>query len=239
MVNASILVGLLILLTFSSVSSPFGQTEQSEFFAAWYEAKLELKTVDQMLYDCNTFLPDSETGSSQLTSSFTDNSLWNIDEAPNMNMESGREKTKGSDVDEILNNAIFDKWNGIYEEKIIEQCKTLPIERYNLTKQIMVLNSWGEEFNYLRNDNGKMVESKYHLDLASGPFLTNMVNLGMMFPFLISAIVEVITNSKTKKDDDQATKTGKTLMAIGFVSMVVGLSIIAYSFYEASFPYLQ
>ena len=128
-------------------------------------------------------------------------------------------------------------------------CLYLPVERYELIKNIEVLDSWGLEFNYLRNDtseidSGIMKESKYHLDLASGPFLTNMVNLGMMFPFLLSAIVEVIFNKKKKKnkdddDADQATPIGKTLMTIGFVSMIIGLSIIAYSFYEASFPYLQ
>jgi len=36
MVDATVIIGLLILLTFNSVSSPFVETEQSEFFNQWY-----------------------------------------------------------------------------------------------------------------------------------------------------------------------------------------------------------
>ena len=35
--NATIIIGLLVLLTFSSVSSPFVQEERSAFFADWYD----------------------------------------------------------------------------------------------------------------------------------------------------------------------------------------------------------
>lgn len=256
MVNATIVVGLLILLTFSSVSSPFGQSEQTEFFSTWYGEKLELKKIEQMLFDCNVFILDSEYDDILLRASFSDNSLWDIEKKPDIEIETGRaemkseisEKTKSSDYDEIQKQKLFDLRYKEYEMTFYENCDSLPNDRYELVKQIEVSDSWGLKFNYLRNDTSKidsgvMKESKYHLDLASGPFLTNMVNLGMMFPFLISAIAEVITNSKKKKDDDQdsdqATNTGKTLMTMGFVSMIIGLCIIAYSFYEASFPYLK
>lgn len=245
MTDATVIIGLLVLLTFSSVSSPFGQEEQSAFFASWYDKKQQLNTVDQMLYDCNLFLAEIHDENQQfLKSSFTNNSLWDLEERPINKMDTRPEdKTKGfGDVDILENRGNFNNWytgEDGYEDQIFKKCNKLPIERYGLVKNIEVLTDWGVEFHYLRlNDTGHAFESKYHLDLASGPFLANMVNLGMIFPFLFSAIAEVIVHSKRNKDDDQATKIGQTLMTIGFVSMVIGLSIIAYSFYEASLPYL-
>lgn len=244
MTDATIIIGLLVLLTFSSVSSPFGQEEQSAFFASWYEKKQELQKMDQMLYDCNLFLAElTHEEQTFLKSSFTNNSLWDVKERPIIDTGTRPEdKNKSGDADIIENRGDFNDWfkgEGGYEEKILDKCNALPIERYELVKNIEVLDSWGKEFHYLQNNSeGKLVESKYHLDLASGPFLANMVNLVMIFPFLFSAIAEVIVNSKRNKDNDQATKIGKILMTIGFISMVIGLSIIAYSFYEASSPYL-
>lgn len=245
MTNATIIIGLLVLLTFSSVASPFGQAEQSAFFASWYGEKQELQKMDQMLYDCNLFLAElNNEEQTFLKSTFTNNSLWNMTERPIIEMGTRPEnKSKGfGDVDIIENQGNFNQWfkgEDGYKKQIFDKCNKLPTERYELVKNIEVLDSWGKEFRYLQNDSeGKLVESKYHLDLASGPFLANMVNLAMIFPFLFSAIAEVIVNTKRNKDNDQATNIGKILMTVGFVSMVIGLSIIAYSFYEASSPYL-
>jgi hypothetical protein len=241
MTDATVIIGLLVLLTFSSVSSPFGQEEQSAFFASWYDKKQQLNTVNQMLYDCNQIIVEfSAEQQPYLTSSFTDNSLWNMEDKPTNEMGSRPDdKTKGGSLEIIENRQNFNDWFDGYKDQIFSRCNVLPTERYELVKNIEVLTDWGVEFHYLRiNSEVNAVESKYHLDLASGPFLANMVNLGMIFPFLFSAIVEVIVHSKRNKDDEQATKIGQTLMTIGFVSMVIGLSIIAYSFYEASMPYL-
>lgn len=238
MTDATIIIGLLVLLTFSSVSSPFGQEEQSAFFASWYDQKQKLNIVDQKLFDCKLlFLEFVDDKTVLIEDSFTNNSLWNVKEKPTNKMDTRPDdKTKSLDPDEII---VFNEWVSEYKVDIYSACDKLPSERYALVKNVEVLTDWGVEFHYLRiNSEGNAVESKYHLDLASGPFLANIVNLGMIFPFLFSAIAEVIVHSKRNKDDDQATKIGQTLMTIGFVSMVIGLSIIAYSFYEASMPYL-
>ena len=61
----------------------------------------------------------------------------------------------------------------------------------------------------------------------------------MIFPFLISAIVDTIINYRKKEtEDDIATKPGIILMAIGFTAMIIGLLIIMTEFYEASSPFL-
>lgn len=239
-VNATLIIGLLVLLTFSSVSSPFGQTEQSTFFTSWYDKKQELHTLDQKLYDCNLVIAELDNNDkSFLRSSFTNNSLWDIDERPTTKMDTRLgDPIKGGEEQIILNRDTFNLWFDEYSPAFLENCDKLPYERYTLGKNLEVLTDWGVEFHYLRiNSEGNPVESKYHLDLASGPFLANMVNLGMIFPFLFSAIAEVIVKSR-KTSGEQASKIGTILMTIGFISMVVGLSIIAYSFYEASRPYI-
>ena len=50
--DATIIIGLLVLLTFSSVSSPFIESETSEFFHNWYELKNEIKTINELLIEC-------------------------------------------------------------------------------------------------------------------------------------------------------------------------------------------
>lgn len=230
MIDATIIIGLLILLTFSSVTSSFVQEEQSAFFAEWYAGKQELRTMDELLTECKKFKLETEPRQ-QLGETFMENSLWIAEEKSEDEMKTRSDYEK----------AIFSNWFSKYEEKILARCDEIPAAKFELNKKIKVLDQWGEEFCYLEYDDKKsqMVESKYHKDLALAPFLANMVNLGMIFPFLISAIAEIIVNSKKAVKDDQGSKIGIAFMVIGFAAMVIGLSIIAFSFYQASEPFLE
>ena len=82
-----------------------------------------------------------------------------------------------------------------------------------------------------------LVESKYHKDVASGPYSVNMINLAMIMPFLFSAIIDTIICSRKEKTE-VASNIGIGLMVAGFVAVVVGLSLIGISFYQAAFPFL-
>ena len=179
MINSTIIIGLLVLLTLNSLSSPFVQEEQSAFFSEWYEAKQNLRVMDKMLLDCNEFLLD--TSKDKIWKSFeTSSKLEGFDDTDD------DYATRGDVEDQIITEWFLD-----YDENITKRCHELSSEKFELTKKIDVLNNWGIEFKYLSYDLDKsqIVESKYHKDLASGPFLTIMTNIAMIFPFLISIIV--------------------------------------------------
>jgi len=58
MVDATIIIGLLILLTFQSISSSFIENESSEFIKNWYNAQIELATIEELLFYCDTIVYD-------------------------------------------------------------------------------------------------------------------------------------------------------------------------------------
>jgi len=79
MVNSTIIIGLLFLLTLYTLSSPFVQEEQSAFFGEWYEVKQDLRIMDKILLECNEFLLD--TTRDKLWNSFeTSSKLEGIDD---------------------------------------------------------------------------------------------------------------------------------------------------------------
>jgi len=227
MTDATIIIGLLVLLTLNTLSSPFVQGEQSAFFDKWYEVTQDLRKTDKMLLDCNQLLLDRN----KLWESFeTSSKLDGIDDTDE------EYATRGDFEDEIVTEWFLD-----YEEDITIRCHELPSEKFEMTKQLEVLTNWGIEFSYLAIDSetSGIVESKYHKDLSSGPFLTIMTNIGMIFPFVISVIADTLIKSRKDENDSNASKLGVDLMLLGFVFMIVGMGIIGFSFYEAAAPFLD
>ena len=217
--DATIIVGLLVLLTFSSVASPFGQEERSAFFADWYELQRTINAGDRALFECNVLL----TNDAKMVESY--DSAWSV----GMNEIGEEYDTRGPIEDPRLTE---------YRKGIAWNCDTLAVDKFKLDKQLEELTSWGLEFNYLEeNEESKIVESKYHKDLASGPYSVNMINLVMIIPFLLSAIVDTIISSRNEKNES-ASNIGLGLMILGFVTMIVGLGLIGISFYEAAAPFL-
>ncbi len=124
-----------------------------------------------------------------------------------------------------------------YNEIINYECAQIAFDKLKLTEKLREMNDWGITYNYLENKSSNIVESQYHKDLASGPYSVNMINLAMMFPFLFSAIIDTMISSR-KKDIDTASNIGIGLMVAGFATVVIGLSLIGISFYEAASPFL-
>jgi len=224
MTDSTIIIGLLVLLTLNTLSSPFVQGEQSAFFEKWYEVKQDLKKIDKVLLECNNLLQDRD----KLWDSFeTLSKLDGIDDTDET------EDTRG-EADPILD------WFLVHEENVTSRCHELPSEKFELEKKLEVLDNWGIEFKYLDFDDKKsqIVESKYHKDLSSGPFLTIMANIGMIFPFVISVIADTIINSRKNDNDSNASKLGVRIMFVGFVGLILGMGIFAFTFYEAAAPFL-
>ena len=57
-VNATVIIGLLILLTFQSISSSFIETETSNFNKKWREAGNEMNLTLTLLDDCKWLSDD-------------------------------------------------------------------------------------------------------------------------------------------------------------------------------------
>jgi len=223
MTNATVIIGLLVLLTFGSVSSPFAQEESSAFFADWYELQIEINSADKVLSECNELIHNSTKRQESLTSALTVN-------APEDIIARSGNAAPGEILDIV----------GFYDGDIAADCSKLIVDRMKATKQLEVLDKWGLQYNYLQKNTTnptQLVESKYHKDIASGPYSVNMINLAMIMPFLFSAIIDTIICSRKEKTE-VASNIGIGLMVAGFVAVVVGLSLIGISFYQAAFPFL-
>ena len=233
--DATIIIGLLVLLTFSSVSSPFVESETSEFFSKWYELKNDIKTTNLLLVECkdlHTAIFELEEGDKDEFNNFKDN-LRNKFSESNMPQENERGVFRG-EGDEPL-----DIIGDDVKENLIKRCAELVIEGNEKIEKLNVLNDWGADFKYLEERDGQFFESYSFKERASGPYWINMINLGMVFPFLISGIIEtVISHRRKDRENNAATKGGLIFMVIGFASLLVGLSIIGIGFYNAAAPFL-
>lgn len=226
MIDATVIIGLLILLTFSSVSSPFVEIEQSEFMLEWYATQHELNKIENMLLECNTLKQDPKLFPKKLVKIFENET------------ERGDRNYVGTSQQGTGEKELFFDYNEL-QTKLYDRCEDQIINHIEVNHTLNVLDKWGIKFNYLEEKNGIAEESEYSKHLASGPFSVNVINLGMIFPFLISAIVDTIINYRKKEtEEDIATKPGIILMAIGFTAMIIGLLIIMTEFYKASSPFL-
>jgi len=226
MTNATIIIGLLVLLTFSSVASPFGQEERSAFFAEWYDLQIEINSGDRVLSECSVLIHDVQKRKDALTFAL------NVTEPEKIQSRANNEVSAsflaGHTIQEF------------YDDKVGVECAALAFNKLKLTETLREMNDWGVTYKYLEvnaTNHLQFVESQYHKDLASGPYSVNMINLAMIIPFLFSAIIDTIISSRKEKTE-VASNVGIGLMVAGFVIVVVGLTLIGFSFYQAASPFL-
>lgn len=239
--DATIIIGLLVLLTFSSVNSPFVESETSEFFQKWYDLKNDIRTNNDLLIQCtdlrnainnlekeNNLEPFYDFEEKLVTKFGDSNKLQ-----PN---ERGIIRGSGDEPIKSIDNTT--------KTKMIERCTELVLDGNEKITKLDVLNKWGYDFKYLKMimEDGKpeYYESDSFKERASGPFTINMINLAMMFPFLISAIFVSVFSSRNRDENDSGTsKGGLIFMTAGMAMLLVGLSIIGVYFYNAASPFLS
>jgi len=224
MIDSTIIIGLLILLTFSSVSSTFVQTETSSFFSEWYGLQNDLEKINLFLLECTSLRSNDpyyvETFESDLINEF---------------IYYPREGLGTRGDEEYLVNELTDS----LKQKFMERCDQLVVEAFEKKKQLEVLDAWGLEFNYLKEGDTRIVESDRMQEMASGPFWVIMINLVMVFPFVASAILDTILSRKRANEDNSATNPGLYLMIAGLVVVAIGLSLIGLAFYNSAAPFLD
>lgn len=229
-IDATVIIGLLILLTFQSISSSFIENEASEFMKEWYGIGNELATIDAFLTDCN-LLNEDRAAYEQL---FIEQHIFISPD--------GSEKN------------FFTHLPTDVENEIKKKCTDLILEGLEKQKLLVELDRWGFNFNYLQqydvttelvytyrdgydyDPNLLTEESEYLHNLASGPLWVNLTNLAMIFPFIASAVIASI-NIVRDKETTTASRASVISMAVGFGMMFIGLIIIVYGFMTVYAPF--
>lgn len=237
--DATVVIGLLVLLTFSSVSSPFVQSETSEFFQKWYDLKNEIKTNNELLTQCNDL---REAVANKAENENNLDAYYDFEEVLVKKFhDSNQEQSNERGITRALGDEPIKSIDDEISSKMIERCAQLIVEGNEKITKLDVLNKWGKDFKYLKmNDKNEYVESDSFKERASGPFTINMINLAMMFPFVISAIFVSVFSSRNRGENDSGpSKGGLIFMTGGMAMLLIGLSIIGVYFYNAARPFLN
>ena len=215
-VNATVIIGLLILLTFQSISSSFIQTESSDFMKEWYEVQNQYTATLGLLEDWNCVGENIE----------------NLYDHVSKEMEGEIKKNCSKRLVESLELERYlmelDDWGYgfMYLQQIDEDGNV-----YNVN------NAGFQPGLYLE-------ESSYFKSLVTGPFWVNQWNVIMMFPFVFSAAYASfnVLYSRLKGQDEEtntASWVSVGLMGIGFCVLFIGLIVILGGFYEVYTPFLD
>ena len=220
-IDATVIIGLFILLSFQSISSSFIESESSAFMLEWDRTSNQHRALSALLID--------ECDSGQMEKIF----------------EHGNPHVKNLLTNQgSTANKICSDWMVEYVEDgyyLDELQQTGYYYGY--------LMQWDEDGNkrvaadYEYVFGLTITESDYLHKVATGPFYVNVTNLLMMIPFIVSAAVASfnVLYSRSKNQDEETNRASKWsvgAMGIGFVTLLIGLLIILNAFYEVYKPFI-
>ena len=223
-VDATVIIGLLILLTFQSISSSFIQNESSDFMNEWYDVQNQYTATLGLLEDWNCI-------GDKILQSLEQENIENLYDHVSKEMEG-----------EIKKNC--SKWliESLEHERYLMQLDVWGYN-YNYLHQI---DEDGNVYNITNSDfqPGLYIEeSDYFNSLVTGPFFVNQMNIIMIFPFVFSAAYASFNVLYSRlKGQDEETNTASWisvgLMGFGFCVLFIGLIVILSGFYEVYEPFL-
>ena len=231
-VNATVIIGLLILLTFQSISSSFIETETSNFNKKWRDIMM-LENVNWELQRNCKLLNDDRAA-------YED---WFVD----LHTE--------YDEDGSISFRAYDHLSKEMENEIKKRCSELVVEGLETHQRLIEVEYDGYYVNYLQQsdddgyvyswDNGDewdpdrySEESDYFDDVVSGPFYVNVINVLMILPFTASAIIASFNAFRKNEETNKASRAAVFAMGAGFCVMIVGFLIILDAFYQVYAPFL-
>lgn len=213
-----IIIGLTLLLTFQSVSSTFIENDMNEFFTNLSTAYIANETNNLILLDCYIFERDQSFLINEIKESKIDYSESNLNAEPPLGTIA---------VFEDFTDETFDS----FSENFSEKCAEAILDQKVLDKQIIALQNWGKQQGYLGDDYDP---NDYFSNVASGPLIVVLVNLVMIMPFALAAIVELSLTHKNGIKQEDASRLSVKFLLGGFVILVIGFILIGYFFWEAN-----
>mgnify|MGYP007063824993 CR=1 FL=1 len=234
-VNATVIIGLLILLTFQSISSSFIETETSNFNKKWRDLGMQMSSTFSLLDDCKLLNDDR--------AAYED---WFL-EIHTMYYEDGSEYK------------LYDHLSKEMEDEIQKNCAELTIQSLQEHNHLMLVEEEGFNLEYLAqmDSDGNIYtsedvdfdydwtmqsmtyeESDYFRGIVTGPFYVNIINVVMILPFTASAIIASFNAFRKNEETNKASRAAVFSMGAGFCVMIVGFLIILYAFHQVYTPFL-
>ena len=245
-IDATVIVGLLILLSFQSISSSFIETESSDFMREWYTVQNQYSSTLELLEDCKMLNDDRAAYETHilkgdnLSSEMEDEikkscSKWLIE-----SLEQERHLMK-------LNHWGYN-FNYLQQrdgDGIIYTAGTQPeggVADYFDTE----LNEWVYTEARFANFNPEFdtERSDYFRNIVTGPMHIHIMNFIMILPFVFSgafASLNVLYARWKGQDEETNTATNWSVgaMGVGFVVLFIGMAVILNAFLEVSEPFLD
>ena len=245
-IDATVIVGLLILLSFQSISSSFIETESSDFMREWYTVERQYSSTLELLEDCKMLNDDRAAYETHvlkgdnLSSEMEDEikkscSRWLVE-----SLEQERHLMK-------LNHWGYN-FNYLQQrdgDGIIYTAGTQPeggVADYFDTE----LNEWVYTEARFANFNPEFdtERSDYFRNIVTGPMHIHIMNFIMILPFVFSgafASLNVLYARWKGQDEETNTATNWSVgaMGVGFVVLFIGMAVILNAFLEVSEPFLD
>jgi len=207
-----LIIGLVILLSFQSVTSSFVENDIQTFFSDLRDMYIEQEEVDLILIDCHDYEKNPEEFINRIKEYYT--------------LDLSRYDVSRDEVVPLVSN-VGDEFLDIFKQKCIDAS----IRGMEIANRLVAVENWGLKQGYLSEG---YVSSDYFKDIASGPLSVIIINLAMVLPFAFSAVVETIYARNKAEDDDKASQAGLWLMVIGFITLCIGLIMIGVIFFNTN-----
>jgi len=231
-VNSSVIIGLLVLLTFQSISSSFIENEVYDFNKKWRDLMMEDNVNYELQQNCNLLNKDRNA--------YED---WFVE-------------FHGTYNEDGSFSPYYDYLSKEMENQIKNKCTELVIQGLETHQKLLEVSYDGYGLNYLQqyDDEGNVYsyengdewdptryseESDYFRTIVTGPFYVNVANLIMLIPFTISAIIASCNVFRKNVETNKASRWSVGFMAGGFGALFVGLAIILMGFYDVYLPFLN
>ena len=231
LVNATVIIGLLILLTFQSISSSFIESEVSAFNKKWRDAQDTSGVTNGFLTECKLLVDDRKEFEKIFLEYYSfeneDGTITRIVDSFTIDMESEMKKK----CTEYAIKSIEDYWN------LIEIEKTGFYTNY--------LSQYDEDGNELTVMDGfeydetlLSYESSYFNKIVSGPLYVNVANVLMIIPFTVSAVIASFNAFSKNEEINKASRISVISMGVGFAIMIGGFISILFAIYEVYVPFM-
>lgn len=230
-VDATVIIGLLILLTFQSISSSFIESEIAAMDKELRNVEATFDASWLLLEDCEWLMSDRDDYEEAMVE-------WLV-----------QEYDDGSRINFI------NSFTPEMEEAFLAKCTTTlvkinedlfyykSVQQQNFDKFYLSQYIDNEERNaidgYFYDENfwETTEKSSYFETIVTGPYWVNIANVVMIIPFTISAIIASFNAFRKNEETNKASRISVFAMGIGFATMIVGFIIILSAIHFVYRPY--